>query len=420
MLCNKKHYFSPNTIEDDKNSFNTTKIKFDGVEQYFKDCLSQKFRKLIDIIYDDSIVAEYFCYDTIYKSVLSLLEEAINSENIGLSLTLISCSLNKKLAKREFYFILNGLKLKNINELVLTDVSIFNFGETHLAKIIENQNTTSKNNDCDKQISECIKKNFLGETCIKISCFGDSKMAEQRARLNARLVLNYFRFLFCVVWYERIHENSIKISMKSEVFRQGEVFFYQSEPKGIVTYSSGTGRRNLQDFELDEHFIKECKEDIFLNEFIGFAFKKDKTKIENIITTAIYWIGEAQADFDKESSFLKYWIALESIITPKKENQQITQALCKGIATILAFIPYRFIEIHNIDETYKRVSTLYALRGNIVHRGNYQEIKETELIEMCKLSWQTVLSLFYVRSINYTQIAQVQEETNRLYRNLEK
>lgn len=147
-----------------------------------------------------------------------------------------------------------------------------------MTKIIKKIIPTSVDDDFDKDISGFVKENFFGETCIKISSFGDCEKAEQTARSKARLVLNYFRFLFCVVGYEWVHENSIKISMKSETFGHGELFFYQSEPKGSVTLSSGTGRKNPQDFELDKLFLKKCKKDIYFNEFFILHSKNLKQR----------------------------------------------------------------------------------------------------------------------------------------------
>ncbi|MDP1770759.1 MAG: HEPN domain-containing protein [Methylobacter sp.] len=420
MLCKKQEYFLPKTIEDLR-SLPSAEIKINGVTYFFTNKLNQNFRKIIDTIYAHSAISEYFCYETIYLSVLSELERTISNNDkntINTHLTTISSSLNEKLATREFYFLLTGLKFKGINHLTLSDTLIFNFEASDLAQIIENRTPTSENDDFNKNISEFVTANFLGETCIKVSCFGDCEKSEQIARSKARLILNYFRFLFCIVAYERVHENLIKISMKSEVFLHNELFFYQSEPEGNLTYSTGKGRRNLQDFELDEKFLTKCKENVFLNDFFDFAFKKDKTELENSITTAIYWIGEAQADFDSESSFLKYWISLESIFTSKDEK--ITEALCKGVSTILAHSPYRFIETDKVTEIYNKVNKLYKLRCKIVHRGNYEKVKEIELIEMCKLSWQTVLSLFCLRNINYTCIAQVEEQINHLFKSTPK
>jgi hypothetical protein len=420
MLCNKQQYCLPQTIEDYKNLFYTTKIKFDGTEYYFTDALNKSFRKFINVIYYHSTIAEYFSYDTVYKSVLAELERTINSgdttSSIEFHLAMISHSLNDKIAKREFYFLLDGLTLKETEQLILGDVVIFNFKESHLITIIDNRIPGSEDEDSEKLIFEFVKTNFFGETCIKVSCVGDDDKAEQKARATARLVLNYFRFLFCIFHYERIYQNLIKISMKSESFGQRDLFFYQSEPKGSICISAGIGRKNLQNFELDEQFFKEYKEQIFLNNFFDFAFKENKTEIEQLITTAIYWIGEAQADFDRESSFLKYWIALESIFT--SNNEEITRSICKGVSIVLAFGPYRFIDINTIKETYEQVSRLYRIRSKIVHRGSYQEIKETELIEICKLSWQIVLSFFYLRRMNYTLIKEVEEQTNRLFEKL--
>lgn len=419
-LCNKQKYFLPTTIEDLKD-LPPAEIKINGVTYFFTDKLNQNFRRIIDTIYAHSTISEYFCYETIYLSLLSELERTISNNDkntINTHLTTISSSLNEKLATREFYFLLTGLKFKGINHLTLSDILIFNFEASDLAQIIENRIPTSEDDDFDKNISEFVTTNFLGETCIKVSCFGDCKKSEQIARSKARLILNYFRFLFCIVADERVHENLVKISIKSEAFLHNELFFYQSKPEGNLAYSTGKGRRNLQDFELDEKFLNKCKENVFFNDFFDFAFKKDKTELENSITTAIYWIGEAQADFDSESSFLKYWISLESIFTSKDEK--ITETLCKGVSTILAHSPYRFIGIDKVTEIYSKVNKLYKLRCKIVHRGNYEKVKEIELIEMCKLSWQTVLSLFCLRNINYTCIGQVEEQINRLFKSTPK
>ncbi len=423
ILCNKTRYFSPKTLKEYKELFSVNtfpnKIKADGIELYFTNELNATLRQFVDTIYNYSIFKKHFHYNTIYKSILTELETTINKgytgQDIKLHLTAISSSLTQSLASRNFYFILNGLKLKEGSPLMLGDAMIFNFEESILTEIIKNRIPDSVNDDFDTLISEFVRKNFFGEVCMRISSFGDTQQAKQVAQLKARLVLNYFRFLSCIFWHEVIHENSIKITMKSETFGQNELFFYQSEPKGSVTLSSGIGRRNPQDIEIDNNLIEECKRDIFFEDFFKFAFKEDKTQMEDIITTAIYWIGEAQADFDREASFLKYWIAIESIFSSGKE--EVTKNLCKGVATVLAYTSYGFTEPNCIIKTYSKASKLYKLRSKIVHRGSYQEIIAADLVEICKLSWQTVLGLFELRSKNYTKIAEVQKEINRLFDN---
>ena len=82
---------------------------------------------------------------------------------------------------------------------------------------------------------------------------------------------------------------------------------------------------------------------------------------------------------------------------------------------MLAFGGYRFIEVNTIQETYRRLSNLYKLRSKIVHRGCFQEISNLELIDMCKLSWQITLNFFYFRSVGYTAVLQIVEQSNPLY-----
>ena len=164
VLCKKKQYFLPKTIKDLEEAALNTEIKIDGIKHFFTDELKKNFRNFIDTIFYHSTITEYFCYNTIYQSVLSELEKTVNSDNtkntMEFHLAEISNSLNEKLAKREFYFLLSGLKLKGSDHLMLDDMQIFDFKESHLTKIIKNRIPTSVDDDFDKDISDFVKENF--------------------------------------------------------------------------------------------------------------------------------------------------------------------------------------------------------------------------------------------------------------------
>lgn len=90
--------FLPKTIEDLELN---AEITIDGVRHFFTDELKENFRKFINTIFYHSTIAEYFCYDTIYQSVLSELERTINNGNtkntIEFHLTAISDLSHMKL-----------------------------------------------------------------------------------------------------------------------------------------------------------------------------------------------------------------------------------------------------------------------------------------------------------------------------------
>ena len=151
-------------------------------------------------------------------------------------------------------------------------------------------------------------------------------------------------------------------------------------------------------------------------EFITIINASSQTQIEECILTAIYWIGEAQNESDLDVSFLKYWTALECIFSEKEDT---TKSLAKGVATINAFSGYGFIKIEDAKKIYKDVRNLYDKRSDIIHRGmNYltnQVIDEADVSKICKYTAWSILSLFYLRSIGYTNMDEVGNLTNRLY-----
>jgi hypothetical protein len=54
-----------------------------------------------------------------------------------------------------------------------------------------------------------------------------------------------------------------------------------------------------------------------------------KSELDENILTSIYWIGEAQNDFLRESAFIKCWTALETIFSVNGNG--INEALARGI-----------------------------------------------------------------------------------------
>ncbi|HLG30783.1 MAG TPA: hypothetical protein VI387_11280, partial [Candidatus Brocadiales bacterium] len=141
--------------------------------------------------------------------------------------------------------------------------------------------------------------------------------------------------------------------------------------------------------------------------------KENKTELEEAILTSIFWIGEAQNDYIYESAFIKYWTALETLITLR--NEGITKDLAKSIPILLAFGGYKVIEIGEIEEVSKSVVKLYDKRSDIIHRGIYGDVSPVELTEVCKYAVWCVLTCLGLRSSNYETLEQIKNETDRLY-----
>jgi hypothetical protein len=447
-FIDKKNYSILNNLVD-INKERTIIIQ--DAPYFLKKSIKDDLIKFVDNIYNNDLIKNVFCYDSISESVINEITTALNNENKSLfnqSIDSISTDLSKKVDNHLFYFPLIGFVLSNIKDISIGDVTIIHFDESNHIEILNRSVTTHKVEHFTESVISCIKENFIGKSVIIISSYGDRIKSEQIAREKAKIVVNYFRFITCLLAHERIDENLIKISLESAWPSKNDPFFYETKDKTEYHLANDRGRRPLQNFEFTTNRLCELKKEIFFDDLCDFVFRKEKTELEKCILTAIYWIGEAQNDHDRESSFLKYCIALESILTDKKErrpnpkneygkkfsflkfwidlkkilinkkeNTGITHTLCKGISILLSFGGYEFIDQKDIKITYNKISKLYDARSYIVHEGLYGKVSAQDLNDICKFSSWSILCLFWLRNSHAIKsMSEIKYHIDKLYR----
>jgi sulfur transfer complex TusBCD TusB component (DsrH family) len=422
ILVNPKNYFVPRTIEEYKkvDYFWSPRIKINSHEWFFSEKSKNELKQFVSCIYSIDDIQNTVIYNTVYQSTIREIEIEIISKleskplrDFQEVLSAIFVRISEEIKRFDFFFPLEGLDLESIKEVDFGDVKIIQFDEELRSYIYSHREQVDKNEYLDEHILRFIDKNLLKQVVIKCSTFGDFEKAQELARFRAREVINYFRYLICVLGHERIYENLIKIDILSQAYIQGEDFLARNTNNGSIIIVSGAGRKNLEKFPINEERLRELKEKAFFDDIVGILNSKERTELEGCIITAIYWTGEAQNEFDWDVAFLKYWTALESIFSYKKE--EITHSLAKGVSVLLAFGAYRFIEINDVKQVYKKISKLYKLRSKIIHRGLRENISELELSEICKYTSWVILSLLDLRTKGYTKLEEIDGQTTRLY-----
>ncbi len=426
-LIKQKNYCIASTLEELAKSFKSPHLKINSQIWMLNDEVVKELHKFIDYFYFKTIysskkIEDIATYNTIYKAIKIELELEISNVNKGIRkrnfkdvTTAIFSRISDQIKEINFFFILDGLELEEVNQISFGNIKIVKFDHELTDEFYQ------KSSIIDPSYAEHQRKNiednFLNKVVMIYSAFGDSDKAEEIARSKSKELINYFRYVICVMTHENIYRNMIKINISSEAYTQTEYWLYQEVTNNITGYARGRGRRSLQELTINKKLLNDLEEEVFLNEFKSLLNKEQVSELEGSIITAIYWAGEAQNEFDHDIAFLKYWTALEAIFSYTKIDT--TRTLCKGISITRAFFSsYDIIEVteHIIITMSKRISELYKKRSDIIHSGFRQGITAPELSEICKYTSDIILSLFDFRNQGYTELKQIGKEIERLYK----
>jgi hypothetical protein len=423
-LIKCKNYCIASTLDDLAKASKSPHLTINSSIWMFNDQSIKKFREFINNIYFKTTYRNkkteaVVTYNSIYQCIKTELEVEITNLNLGINkrelkdvLLAIFTRISEQIKTFEFLFILDGLELQDIKEISFGNIKIVKFDDDLNNDFYAKSSIFSSSSATSHQKN--IEDNYLNKVVMICSALGNLDKAEEIARCKSKQLINYFRYIISVWTHERISENIFKINIASEAYTQTEYLLFQEVNNNKTGFLRSRGRRHLEKFVINKKLLNDLEETAFLNEAKSFLNNEQISELERRITTAIYWAGEAQNEFDRDIAFLKYWTALEAISSNEKEK--ITHALCKGISNILAFSSYHFIEVSETLNLYKRISILYDKRSKIIHSGFRQSITAPELSEICRYTSYMIFSLFDFRDQGYTELKQIDRKIERLYK----
>jgi len=271
-LLNPNHYFIPKSIDDFKTvGLFDSKLTVNSSEWYFIESTKSKFKDFLKVIYSIGDISTTVSVDTVYSSIkieleteIQLKEQQKDLRNFDDLLYAVFNRISQTRKEYEFYFPIEGIELNNINSIELNSVQVIVF-EVNLKNIM--LSSTNVTNSTKENVEKFINENLLAHLCIKCSFFGDYKKAQEEAKFRARETLNYFRYLICILKFERIYEELIKIRFLSEAYIGRDEFLAKNQEDDSLILVWGRGRSNFENFVIDEVRFQELKERGFLNEF---------------------------------------------------------------------------------------------------------------------------------------------------------
>lgn len=106
--------------------------------------------------------------------------------------------------------------------------------------------------------------------------------------------------------------------------------------------------------------------------------KRDRSKLEDAITRAVFWYGDAHRDSVRVMQFIKYWSCLECLLGgPGKE---LTETLALGVVSVLTHGHYMLLTKAEWDQSVRQVKKLYKLRSRAVHRASHSHVTAQDVV----------------------------------------
>jgi hypothetical protein len=368
--------------------------------------------------------------DTVYNSINQFIESEMRARKEGsaynkksfdsILFTELKQIIENEITSFEFFSIVEGIEIKNIETISCGNVELFVFEKKHCDEFTNSfhANKIPKDSENFQETQKYFHENFLGKVCMKSTAYGDEKTAKQKSYRQMREVINFFRYIICLLIHERASENIAKINILSETYKETDVSLIKRNKDNQLFLSWGRGRKSREKFCIDKNRMDDISSDL---EGFSQIISSDSsiTEVEESILKAIYWIGEAQNEFDLDIAFIKYWTAIECMFNQK---QEITKSLAKGVTISIIFNGYQDIQdTNNVDDAkliYKEIEKLYDKRSLIIHQGKTyltkQVIDEHDISAICKYAAWSVLNMFYLRSIGYVTRDEIKKQIDRL------
>lgn len=156
----------------------------------------------------------------------------------------------------------------------------------------------------------------------------------------------------------------------------GSVFLFWSDREKYL--GRNISARRGQHLPLTDERVKELLEPGAFTHAFHIFQKRDRSDLEEAITRAVYWYGDAHRDLVPVMQFVKYWSCLECLLGgPGKE---LTETLSFGVVAVLTAGHFPLLKKSEWNKNVKLVKRLYALRSRAIHRASHTHITSNDLV----------------------------------------
>lgn len=397
-------YLIPETRDDFKSLGPFPYFRIGNIWVFPKEHTFDAIRHFAQFIY--RIVGEkLFDWSTIYDAVrdeiklfFSTQPKQTNDWHFNHLLTFIF-SKNKK---RIFVRSVSGLKFEGFDGIHRKGWQLIPFTESEIVKFSKQERG---DNQWKLHVEEHLTKNYKDKICLLVEVEGDFKTARKKAHNIASFVINTLRYFICIHISQtgRVHDVGIMLDAPNR--NQGmDGFSFDLESKTSMMFGYGTKFR--QKYPLSKEHFDTMKSQWGAEKLWGINEKDKPNDLELSIISSISWLGDAHQEIDINSSYVKYWIAIEALLTGHKKKDLTSR--------IKNTIPIMISQFSQELPTKTEVDNAYELRCKVVHCGAQDIIKLNDLNKICAWATQCLSVCTHLLDKGYISRDQIEIQIDRM------
>ncbi len=397
-------YQVPETIEDIKSLGPFPYFQIENILVYPKDHTRERILHFTSLI-QKLVGNEFFYRSTVYEAVRDEIKlyfsNQVKQTNEWHLSHLVNTILSKS-KKRLFVRAVSGLKLEGLEEIKSGIWKLIPFTENEINNLVEKESGDKK---WKSHVKDYLTKNFKNKICLLIETEGDLETAKSKAHNIATFVINTLRYFICIHISHtgRAHDVGIKLDTSDRV-RGSNTFCV--DLKGRSTTIFGYGARFRQEYPLSKEHFDIIRSQWHAEKLWSLIEKSELNDLESSVVSSITWLGDAHQENDINSAYVKYWIALEALITGHKKEDINTR--------IKNTIPIMISQISEKVPTKTEVDKAYELRSKVVHCGTKDMVSIQDLNKVCVWVTQCLSLCMHLCDMGYTSRNQIEFQVNRI------
>lgn len=397
-------YLVPETVDDYKTLGPFPYFQVEHIWVYPKGYTSDTIHRFTKFIHN-IVGKQFFSWATIDSAIrdeikLFFTEETKNNNDWHLNHLLKS--IQDKSIKRVFIHSMNGFKIEGFEGIYTNTWKIILFTQNEIDKFC----TLETGDDRWKtHIKEYLIKNYKDKFCLLVESEGDFETAKRKANSISSFIVNTLRYFICIHIYNTGRAHDVGIILDGpNINRDLDAFSFDLKNNTATMF--GYGPKFRQEYILTKENFDTIKRDWGAGKLWDLFYKDKPNDLEASILSSVAWLGDAHQENDLNSSYVKYWIAIEALLTGHKKD---------GInVRIKNTIPIMISQFSQDLPSKTEIDKSYELRCKVVHCGTQDMIKLNDINKVCAWATQCLSVCIHLLDSGYTTRNQIEMQVNRM------